>query len=277
MKLPAILATLTQEPLILTPSTHAALLTTFREHSTRDMSKREGVDSCGQSVELDQAEMVDGVMHIPVNGPIGRGLGAFEKGAGAIDVGDIWDDVEAADEDPNCRAIILHIDSPGGMYSGTPELADRIMQCTKPTAAFIPGMACSGGYWLASACDMVCATKSADIANIGVYCYLLDESKLYADAGLKPEVISSGEYKGMGAPGIPITETQRKHLQDRVNEMASTFYQHVQSVRPDVKLSDMKGQAFKSPAALGKGFIDMIVPDVDEVVALLAGEYSGAR
>ena len=60
-------------------------------------SKREGVDVCGQSVELDQAEMVDGVMHIPVNGPIGRGLGAFEKGAGAIDVGDIWDDVEAAD------------------------------------------------------------------------------------------------------------------------------------------------------------------------------------
>lgn len=268
MKLPQILATLTQEPLILTPASHASLVRIFAEHRSGDRIEREGVDMCGSDVEVDQSEMVDGIMHIPINGPIGRGLGAFEKGAGAVDCEDICEEIDAAEMDPQCRGIIFHFDSPGGMYSGTPELADRIAKCEKQTAAFIPGMACSGAYWLAAACDIVCATKSADIANVGVYCYLLDDSSAYEAAKVKPSLITSGEYKGMGAPGISLSKNQTQHLQDRVNEMAQTFYSYVQSRRPDVQSVDMQGQCWKAPSALEKGFVDMLVSSLSDVEAL---------
>lgn len=269
MNLVQIHQTLASEPLILTPQSHASLVRIFTEHRNRDKAAREGVDMCGEKVELPQAELDhDGIMHIPVNGPIGRGLGAFEKGAGAIDVQDILDDLEEAEGNPDCRAIIFHFDSPGGMYSGTPELADEIMECSKPTAAYIPGMACSGGYWLASACNFVCATKSADLGNVGVYCYLLDQTEQFKAEGLKPMLITSGEYKGMGAPGIPLDQVQIQHLQDRVDEMANQFCSHVMERRPLVNMDDLRGQCFKAQSALAKGFIDMIVPDLDAVVAL---------
>jgi len=268
MKLPAILATLTQEPLILTPATHASLIQIFRDHRSADRAEREGVDWCGNEVDLEQSEMVGGIMHIPINGPIGRGLGKFEKGAGAVDVGDISDEIDTAEADPNCKGIIFHIDCPGGMYNGTPELGERIMRCEKQTAAFIPGMACSGGYWIASSCDIVCATVSADIANVGVYCYLLDNSAIYEREGIKPDLITSGAYKGMGAPGISLSKEQRAHLQDRVNEMAETFYSHVEARRPDVQRVDMQGQCFKASSALDRGFIDQIVSGIDDVEEL---------
>lgn len=270
MKLPSIHDVLKKEPLILTPSSHASLIELLDNHRNGDRIEREGEDWCGEKVELEQAELREGIMHIPVNGPIGRGLGLFEKGAGCVDVADITDEIDKAEEDIQCRAIVFHFDSPGGMYSGTPELADRIAQCDKPTAAFIPGLCCSGAYWLAAACDYLCATTSADVANVGVYCYILDQSERYKQAGVKPEVISSGAYKGMGSPGVPLTKAQREHLQERVNEMAQTFYTHVQMNRPDVKIEDLQGQCFKAPSALDKGFIDVIVRDVDEVIDLLS-------
>lgn len=269
MRPAAIISLLSEEPHIMVPSRIASLIKIFANHRADPKSAREGVDMCGEDVELEQAELVDGIYHIPITGPIGRGLGKFEKGAGAIDVQDIADDLDAAEESADCRGIILHLDSPGGMYSGTPELADRIMRVEKPVYAFIPGMACSGAYWLAAACDMVFATKSADIGNVGVYCYMLDESKRFEADGVSPILVTSGEYKGMGSPGISLNKVQLAHLQSRVNEMASTFNQHVQTRRPDVSLDDLQGQCFKAPSALAKGFIDMIVNSIDEVEALI--------
>ena len=34
----------------------------------------------GSEVEIPQAELRNGIMHIPITGPIGMGLGKFEKG-----------------------------------------------------------------------------------------------------------------------------------------------------------------------------------------------------
>ena len=91
---------------------------------------------------------------------------------------------------------------------------------------------------------------------------------MFKAEGLKPMLITSGEYKGMGAPGIPLDQVQIQHLQDRVDEMANQFCSHVMERRPLVNMDDLRGQCFKAQSALAKGFIDMIVPDLDAVVAL---------
>src|SRR5262245_66484163 len=97
MRYAALLSTLSDEPLIITPTAHAVLLKLFEEHRTLPQAefhaKREGTTASGAEVDLPQAEIKDGIMHIPITGPIGSGLGKFEKGAGAVDVGDITDEL----------------------------------------------------------------------------------------------------------------------------------------------------------------------------------------
>lgn len=273
MKYHQIIATLTEEPLLITPAAHASLFKLFEEHRAMDAEEfkaaREGVDMCGEEVELEQMEVIDGIAHIPIGGPIGKGLGKFEKGAGAVDVDDVMDEIQEAEEDPNVRAIILDIDSPGGMVSGTPELADRVAACEKPIYAFTAGMMCSAAYWIACASDMVFATKSADVGSIGVYVPYLDQSKRYENAGLKVDVISSGKYKGAGVPGTSLNKDQREFMQDRVNDIAEMFYSHVEANRPDSSREDMQGQVFKGEMAFAKGLIDQVVGDKEQVIDLL--------
>src|ERR1041384_7532331 len=204
MRFPQILATLTEEPMLITPTAHAALLKLFEHHATLERAEfraaREGVDWCGEAVEVEQAGLVDGIFYIPIGGPIGRGLGKFEIGAGCVSVEDVMDELDQFENDPNARALILDIDSPGGMFAGTPELANRIMRCEKPTVSFM-NMGCSAAFCLAVSCDYVFAAPSGDIGSIGVYSYFLDRSKQFEQAGIKPVLVSSGPYKGAGAPG----------------------------------------------------------------------------
>src|SRR5881394_2298270 len=272
MKFPQLLSILTEEPLLITPTAHASLLKLFEDHATLERAEfratREGVDWCGEAVEVEHAGNMDGIFYIPIGGPIGRGLGKFEIGAGCVDVGDVMDELDAFENDSNARACIFDIDSPGGMFSGTPELANRIMRCEKPTAAFM-NMGCSAAFWLAISCDYTFAAPSGDIGSIGVYSYFLDRSKQFADAGIKPVLISSGQYKGAGAPGIPLTKVQIQQMQDRVNQMAEMFYQHVEARRPEAIREDMQGQTFKASTAMEKGLIDGIENSVRDVAALL--------
>lgn len=275
MRYHQIIATLAEEPMLITPAAHASLCKLFEEHRTLEASefraKREGVDMCGDQVELEQMEIIDGIAHIPIGGPIGKGLGKFEKGAGAVDVGDIEDDLDDADDDDQVMGIILDIDSPGGMVSGTPELADRILAIEKPIYAFTSGMMCSAAYWIACAADGVFATKSADIGAIGVYAPMADTSEMWKARGVKIEVFTSGKYKGIGVPGTSLTKDHRDFLQSRIMETAQIFFDLVQACRPDAQLEDMQGQVFKAEAARARGLIDDMVRSKDDVVDLLLG------
>lgn len=273
MRLPQILQTLTEEPLLITPSAHASLLKLFEDHRTLSAeqfkAQREGVDICGDAVDVPQMEVINGVAHIPIGGPLGRGLGKFEKGAGAVDYDDLADELDQAQDDDQVQAILFDIDSPGGMFSGLPEFADRVLACDKPLYAFTSGLMCSAAYYVGCACDAVFATKSADIGSIGVYAPFADTSEAWRARGVKVEVFASGRYKGAGVPGTSLSADHRNMLQARVIEMAQMFYAHVLSCRPDVSEDEMQGQAFKAQSAADKGLIDEVVSGKDEVLSFI--------
>lgn len=249
---------------------HAAL--TREEYaSAREQARREGVGASGSKVEVDQMEIEDGIAWIPVGGPIGIRLGKFEKGAGAVDVGDIDDELDDAEGDDEARAIVLDMDTPGGMVSGVPELADRIRAVDKPIYAWCNGgMIASAGYWLAAACDGIFATQSADIGSIGVYAPFTDLSRMAEMQGIKVKVFTSGKYKGMGVPGTELTPDQATFMQARVMEIAKSFYDHVRAMRTDVADEDMQGQVFKASNALARGLIDEVFPNRAALIDFLS-------
>lgn len=274
MRYAELLRTLTEEPLLITPAAHASLLQLFQEHRTLDAiefkAKREGVDFCGNEVELAQMDTFDGVAVIPIGGPVGIGFGKFEKGAGAVDLGDVASDLAEANKDAEVKSILLDFDSPGGMVSGTPELADKILASKKRVYAFTGGTMASAAYWLGSSTERIFATKSADVGSIGVYTMFLDSTKAMEARGLKVDVITSGEFKGLGVPGTALSEQHRQFLQERVDGIAAMFQEHVSEMRNGtVDLDDMRGQSFLAGQARARNLIDEIVSDREEALEII--------
>jgi protease-4 len=224
--------------------------------------RAEKIDVMGMQVEykLPQDYAIEnGVAVININGVLGHRMSGIEKACmGAVDYLDIAAAIDKANADPNVSAILLHISSPGGMVTGLPETAAKIANSMKPVVSFTDDLAASAGYYLASAASSVYATESAQVGSIGTIMSWLDVSKAYEAQGVKRELVSSGKYKGMLTPGIPITDEQRMHLQDTVDTLADEFKQHVITMRGDVDPDYMEGQSVWGKEAKAANLIDEI-------------------
>jgi len=117
--------------------------------------------------------------------------------------------------DPSIERIILHIDSPGGISTGVEEFADTIYNSRSKveTVAFVNSMAASAGYWIASACENIIATKSAGIGSIGTYAVVpkrkeKEDEKLY--------IFQAGAKKLYGAPNIEMTDEEIQFFSNKV-------------------------------------------------------------
>ena len=275
MRLDKLLEILTRTPLLMRPERVDSLVTLFHQHAHLNKEEfkaaREGVDWCGDPVELEQMTIEDGLAMIPVKGPLGIGLDAFEKGAGATDYADIMDDVRKANENPKVENILLVMDTPGGMWGGLLECAAAIEASAAPVYCFVPagGMVASAGMFLAAVCAGRFLSPSASAGSIGVYCAIVDTSKIAEDRGLKIKVFSSGTYKGMGYPGTSLTEAQEELLQTEVMDMAQVFYDHMRANLGDIADESMQGQMFRAPEAVKLGFADDVVQDLDALKEFL--------
>lgn len=275
MKFPKLLEVLTRSPLLMTPASVDSILTVFQQHATLSAADykaaREGKDSCGDSVELEQMTVEDSIAMIPVKGPLGCDLGAFEKGAGATDYADIIKDIEEANGNPQVQNILLVMDTPGGTWGGLVECAAAIAESEKPVWAFVPpgGMVASAGMYLAAACQGRFLSPSAQAGSIGVYCAYTDMSELAKQRGIKVKVFSSGTYKGMGVPGTSLTADQESYLQDNVMELAEEFYEHIRANLGDIPDEAMQGQTFRANEAVKLGFADDVVKNLDELKKFL--------
>lgn len=273
MRLAQIHSILKSEPLFCQPSYRETLLELLQQHATLSAEdykhKRTGMDKSGQMLEIDEPEVRDGVYFLPVGGPIGQNLGEFEKGAGAVDIDDIAAEIEEADNDESVHTIVMDFDTPGGMVQGTPETGNKILAVDKPIYAWSRGSISSAGYWLASCCDGIFCTPTAQIGCIGVCCSFMDLSKMAEMAGIKVKVFGSGTFKGMGTPGTSLTAQQEVFMQNRVMQLAQTFYDHVRSQRGDIADEDMQGQTFSGVDAKAKGFVDEVFNSLDELETIL--------
>ncbi len=113
-------------------------------------------------------DVIDGVAVVPISGVLVHG-DAYSWW-GQTSYGSIRASLEQAATDAEVRAIVLHVDSPGGEVSGCFDLADRIfaMRDVKPIAALVDEYACSAAYALASSAEQILAPRTAVIGSIGV-------------------------------------------------------------------------------------------------------------
>lgn len=105
--------------------------------------------------------------------------------------------LERARNDPNIRAVVLEINSPGGEVTATEEVYYRLLELrqTKPLVITIDSLAASGGYYLAAAGDYIFAKPASTVGNIGVISFLpsTDEQRFTDE-----DYVSTGPFKFSG-------------------------------------------------------------------------------
>jgi signal peptide peptidase SppA len=141
--------------------------------------------------------------------------------------------VRQATRSPDVQSILLHIDSPGGTVSGTPQLADDVATAAKakPTIAYIENLCASAAYWIASQAGKIVAAPASLIGAIGTYGVIHDMSAAATLKGIKVHVVKAGAMKGAGVPGTEITAEQLAEHQRIVNDLNAFFLRGVASGR----------------------------------------------
>lgn len=141
--------------------------------------------------------------------------------------------VNSAIADPNVKAIVFDVDSPGGSVFGVQEVADEIFKArgTKPILANANSLAASAAYWIATAADELYVTPSGEVGSIGVYAAHVDVSKAQELKGLKTTLVSAGKYKIEGHPYGPLEEEAATQMQARVNDYYDAFTKAVGKFR----------------------------------------------
>lgn len=268
MRYPHIIASIRSAKWAVMPSTLQAIRDVLSARLAMDRSE---LASAAPALPARRAELVQQagpsaarIAVVPVFGIIGKRLDEFEMMCGGCDIDEVEANIARAVHDPRFDAVILHVDSPGGVVTGVPELAAKIRgwSAEKPIYAYADKLMASAAYWIASACTGIACAPTADVGSIGVYMAVLDESEAFKMDGYKMVLVKAGERKAEGMSGLPISDGTIAAWQAEVDEIYAMFTGDVKLSRPDVPASAMQGQCFMGASARGALLVDEVVPDL---------------
>src|SRR2546425_745271 len=165
-----------------------------------------------------------------LQGPEGGGFGArvaiVELEGIIVDVEELLKDLKGHRDNPLVRAVVIRINSPGGIVGPTQELHDairRVRQAGKPVVASLGAVAASGGYYVAVAADQIYANPGTLTGSIGVIMQMANLENLMKKVGVEYVVIKSGQFKDVGNISRPMTAEERRVLQALLDDVHRQF------------------------------------------------------
>lgn len=246
-------------------------LSTFaRQFEAHIAGNKAGIfDDLGDDENDDsEVRMKGSTMIIPVHGVLGKHLSRFEMMCGGCSVDALGDQIKSMEKDFRVDNAILDFRTPGGQVIGTPELAKIIAGCDKSIFGFADMQCCSAGIWLASQCSEFYCTETAKIGAVGVYSLYLDRTKQMEAMGVKVNAISAGEFKLTGAPFRVMSDEEKAMLKTQTIAIHEKFKAAV-TANHNIDPEYLEGQIFDGEDAADYGFVDGIVDNLDEVVAMM--------
>jgi len=220
---------------------------------------------------LGQMRMEGSLAIVPVFGPMLKGATPFEQWYyGFCAHENIAADLAGAVSN-GAKAILMHVNSPGGSVTGTPELADQvsaIVQGGVPVFSFTEDLQCSAAEYITGACSLRLATGSAIVGSIGTMLETRSFAKFLDRIGISYNIFASGKYKAMGHPAKDLTPEQATFLQDFVDGRAAEFKAHMTQFRPGIAPEAMQGQIFTGHQGAQNGLIDALVSGLPEAIRL---------
>jgi protease-4 len=168
--------------------------------------------------------------------------GAITSDESGTDADAIIKGLKSAFADKGTQAVILRINSPGGLPVQSSYIQKEILRLRElhpeiPLYAVVSDMCASGAYYVASAADRIYVNESSIIGSIGVRLDSFGLTGAMKALGVERRLYTAGEHKGILDPFSPISAFEHNHTQQILDALHQTFIQAVKNGRGD-KLSD---------------------------------------
>lgn len=165
----------------------------------------------------------DGIASFQIAGPMMKAVPSMAEGSSYLR---LRQQISAARRDPEVRAGLLMMDTPGGTAKGNEDLVKEVAKfaAEKPIYSFTEDMTASAGVSIASqATKRYANIGTAMYGAMGTYSVIQDVSGRADQLGIKVHVVGAGEFKGAGTPGTEITEAQLAEIQRVVNALNENY------------------------------------------------------
>jgi protease IV len=157
------------------------------------------------------------------HGPIMPGRSRRAPGGGSIGAETVAAAFRAARQDPQVRAVVFRVDSPGGSYVASDTIWREVLltrEAGTPVVVSMGNMAGSGGYFVALGADHIVAQPGTLTGSIGVYLAKPVLSELLGKVGVSTDSVQGGEHALMFATDRKFSESEW----ERINTMLDHIY-----------------------------------------------------
>jgi protease IV len=195
----------------------------------------------------------------------GDKIGVVDLDGVILDPGQVNGDLRKFADDDSIKAIIIHVNSPGGGVAASEEIYREVKRIRderhKRIVASIETVGASGAYYVSSATNKIYANNGSVVGSIGVIAEWVNYGDLMRWAKLKPEILKVGEFKDTGDPTRELTPAERQYMQGLIDNMYGQFVQAVADGR-HAKVADIKsiadGRVWTGEQAMGLHLVDQI-------------------
>jgi protease-4 len=185
---------------------------------------------------------------------------------------EIGDLLDQAAQDPNVRAVVLRVESPGGSVVASNEIYRALLAFDKPIVVSMGDLAASGGYYISCAAQHIVANPDTLTGSIGVISEFPNVAGLLEKVGVEVIVIASGPSKDLGSPYREMTAEERALWAGIIQEVYDGFVQVVAEGR-DLPVEQVReladGRVYTGRQALEVGLVDEL-GTLDDAVARAA-------
>ena len=208
------------------------------------------------------------IQKISVEGEIGSEMtNTYSRGS-------IINQIKVASADPNVKAILLSVNTPGGGVYETAEIYNALKNSGKDVYVAMKKQATSGGYYISMAAKKIYANSETTTGSIGVIMSYVSAQKFLNEHGIKQETIRSGDQKAIGGLAEDLPESTRKIYQEQNKEAYDRFVKAIAEGRnmseDEVKkLAD--GRTYSGKQAVENKLVDKIGTE-DELINLIKEE-----
>jgi protease-4 len=163
----------------------------------------------------------------------GPKIGVVEVSGVIGDTKDVVGQLHELRKDDQIKAIVVRIDSPGGAVAPSQEVYRAIVRARekKKVVCSMGTVAASGGYYIASACEKIWASRGTITGSIGVISEIPHVQGLLEIAKVQVDTIKSGALKDVGSPLRAMTPDEKQFFQHFVNNIYEQFLDDVATGR----------------------------------------------
>jgi len=208
----------------------------------------------------------------------GDGVGIVEVKGVIVDGADTIRQLRALKKDKRVKAVVVRIDSPGGVVGPSQEISAQVKELAKVKKVVVSmgSVAASGGYYIAAPATLIYANPGTITGSIGVLMKFSNIEGLMGKVGMKSFTIKTGKFKDVGSPVRSMKPEERAMLQGVID---STHRQFVRAVAEGRKLpvssvaAIADGRIFTGEQALALKLVDRLgtLQDAVEEAARLGG------